>query len=393
MKILHTSDWHLGHTLYNYDRTVEQSKMLEQMEEIVRMEKPDVFLLSGDVYHTTQPSSATQTMFTNALVRLHLAHPDMILVITAGNHDSGTKHDIFRTPWRALNVFTIGNIEKEHIDRHIIYIKEKGYVIAVPYSYERNIPEGFFQELLDEVNRQNTRSLPVVMMAHTTIKGCDFSGHDTTQSLRGDYTVGGIDGINIANMGTGYDYLALGHIHHAQYVHGGEHRVRYCGSPLAISFDETYEHSVSIVEIKAHGEMPELKTIHIENPFNLVTLPTTGSCGWKEALEKLKEFPDDNPAYIRLNVEVDDFLPVEANAEVEKIIEGKACKFCHFNTIRKAREQNVHHTMSVSEFQAQSPINIMRQYANDIGENFDEELEELFQEAWKEAQQEEPSNK
>ena len=63
MKILHTSDWHLGHTLYNYDRTEEQMAMLLQMVDIVREEKPDVFLLCGDVYHTPQPSASVQTMY------------------------------------------------------------------------------------------------------------------------------------------------------------------------------------------------------------------------------------------------------------------------------------------------------------------------------------------
>ena len=82
MKILHTSDWHLGHTLYNYDRTEEQKSMLQQMEDIVKEEKPDVFLLCGYVYHTAQPSAAVQTMFTEALVRIHDAHPGMTIVIT-----------------------------------------------------------------------------------------------------------------------------------------------------------------------------------------------------------------------------------------------------------------------------------------------------------------------
>ena len=95
MKILHTSDWHLGHTIYNYDRTEEQAEMLRQIEEIVKAQKPDVFLLCGDVYHTSQPSNAVQTMFANSLVKIHEANPGMTIVITAGNHDSGTKHDIF----------------------------------------------------------------------------------------------------------------------------------------------------------------------------------------------------------------------------------------------------------------------------------------------------------
>ena len=101
MKILHTSDWHLGHTLYNYDRTEEQQDMLKQMVDIVVEQKPDVFLLCGDVYHTSQPSASVQTMLANALVRIHDAHPQMAIIMTAGNHDSGSKHEIFRIPWQA----------------------------------------------------------------------------------------------------------------------------------------------------------------------------------------------------------------------------------------------------------------------------------------------------
>lgn len=161
MKILHTSDWHLGHTLYNFDRTEEQRAMLQQMIQLVKVERPDVFLLCGDVYHTSQPSAAVQTLFTNALVKIHEAHPEMSIIITAGNHDSGTKHEIFRTPWRALNVYAIGSIDKDRPDEHIIEIPGKGYIVAIPYVHERNIPAGFFQRLLDEVNDRNTAGLPV----------------------------------------------------------------------------------------------------------------------------------------------------------------------------------------------------------------------------------------
>ena len=120
MKLIHTSDWHLGHTLYGYDRTIEQKAMLEQMVELVREHKPDVFLISGDVYHTSQPSAAVQTMFSEAMVKLHCTHPDMYIVVIAGNHDSASKHEIFTTPWKALNVYAIGNLDKENPQEHII---------------------------------------------------------------------------------------------------------------------------------------------------------------------------------------------------------------------------------------------------------------------------------
>lgn len=376
MKILHTSDWHLGHTLYNYDRTEEQIVMLLQMVRIVKEQKPDVFLLCGDVYHTPQPSSAVQTMLTNALLDIHKANPEMVIVMTAGNHDSGTKHEIFRTPWRELNVYAIGQLEKENPDEHIIEVPGKGFVIAVPYCAERNMPTGFFQQLTGLVNERNTEALPVVMTAHTTVRGCDFTGHDQAN----EHIVGGIDAVDLEQMGDGYDYLALGHIHHGQFVHSGKHNVRYCGTPLPVNFDESFTHSVSIVEIGRHGEKPIVKEIEIENPHPMVTLPTEGFAAWEEAKELLARFPDNIPAYIRLNVLVEDFLPMEAQAEASLLAEDKQCRFCCINAKRKASRRAEAKMLSVQEFQAEKPIDIARRYAEDIDTDFDSEMQEMFNE-------------
>ena len=376
MKILHTSDWHLGHTLYNYDRTEEQMVMLLQMVNIVREQKPDVFLLCGDVYHTPQPSAAVQTMFTNALMEIHDANPGMTIVITAGNHDSGTKHDIFRTPWKALKVYTVGSVDANQKEDLIIEVPGKGYVIAVPYANERNMPKGLFKDLLDIANEKNVDNLPIVMMAHTTVRGCDFAGHENGS----EYAVGGIDSYDLDEMGTGYDYLALGHIHHGQFIHSGKHNVRYCGTPIPVSFDENYKHSVSIVEITEHGEKPMVVEIEIDPHRPLVTLPTEGVATWEDAKELLENYPNDIEAYIRLNVEVDDFLPVEAHAEALMICEDKKCRFCVINSRRLKKNRKEAKVMSVQEFKAEEPIGIAERYAEDLGIEFDNDLKELFNE-------------
>ena len=376
MKILHTSDWHLGHTLYNYDRTEEQQAMLEQMVNIVEEQKPDVFLLCGDVYHTPQPSAAVQTMLADGLVRIHEANPQMTIVMTAGNHDSGTKHEIFQTPWKALKVYAIGQLEREDLNEHIVEVPGKGWIVAVPYANERNIPEGFFQQLLDNVAERNTEELPVVMTAHTTVRGSDFTGQDHAT----EFTVGGIDSLELDEMGEGYDYLALGHIHHEQFVHSGKVCARYSGTPLPVSFDENFTHSVSIVEIGRHGEKPVVKTIEIQNPHPLVTLPTDGLATWEEAKELLSKFPDDIPAYIRLNVEIEDFLPVEANAEARSLAEGKQSRFCCINAQRKAVSQNEVKILTIQEFQSEEPIEIAKRFAEYNGINFDEEMQAMFNE-------------
>lgn len=373
MKILHTSDWHIGHSLYNYDRTEEHRSMLMQMVDIVRTEQPDLFILAGDVYHTSQPSAAVQTMLAEAIVALHDACPTMSIVMTAGNHDSCSKHEIFRTPWRALGVYAVGQLNKDNPEEHIIAIPGKGFVVAVPYTHERNIPDGFYQQLLDMTAARNGEGLPVVMTAHTTVKGCNFAGHEHAT----DYTVGGIDSMTLDQLGQGYDYLALGHIHRAQDLNS-DRRARYCGTPIPVSFDEDYRHSVTLVDISKHGEKPVVSTVEIDNPRPLQTLPKDGTASWEDAQELLQHFPADVPAYIRLNVEIDDYLPADAKEVAVSMTQGKQCRFCLINAIRKNVSQTAVKVMTVQEFQAEQPIEIAKRYASDTGVEFDEQMQEMF---------------
>lgn len=379
MKILHTSDWHIGHMLYGHDRTEEQQSMLDQMVEIVAQERPDVFILAGDVYDTSQPSAAAQTMFNKTIIRLHYTHPDMTIVATAGNHDSGSKHEIFRTPWEYLNVHTIGNLNKENPSSHIIEIPGKGFVIAVPYTHERFLRDGLFQQLIDEVASRNTTKLPVILTAHTSIVGANFSGHENAT----EKNIGGIDSVDVNNIGNGYDYLALGHIHKPQFIHTGMHNVRYSGTPIAISFDEVKEHTVTLLEIHQHGETlteSNFRFIPIHNPHPLTTIPEEGFAAWEHIKESLRNFPDDAPNYIRLNIKAGDIRKTEAFTEGNNIVNGKKCEILFIN-IERATDGNENHSqtqLTVEELQQISPIEIARLYAKDTGKVFDEDMEQLF---------------
>ena len=201
MKILHTSDWHLGHTLYNYDRSHEQQAFLQQLTRIVAEEMPDAMVVSGDIYHYSTPSAATQKMYTDGMLEIHRACPGMTIVVTAGNHDSSSKLEIDSSLWNHFGVKVVGNIERTreevNLEKHIVEVIDeaaalKGYIIAVPHVYPQNFPmldtetpreerqARFFQALLDEVGKMNTGGLPVVLMAHLSIEGSDRTGHDET---------------------------------------------------------------------------------------------------------------------------------------------------------------------------------------------------------------------
>ncbi|MBQ7191893.1 MAG: exonuclease SbcCD subunit D [Paludibacteraceae bacterium] len=374
MKILHTGDWHLGHTLFGYDRTEEQQSMLQQMVGIAKEQQPDVFVIAGDVYHTPQPSAAIQTLFNKTIIQLHDQCPKMPIVVTAGNHDSSSKHEIFRTPWEYLNVFMIGSFDRDNPHRHILQIPGVGFVIALPFTHERNLQGGVLQQLLDETEKRNTDHLPVLLTAHTTIAGANFKGHDDADGK----TIGGIDAIDVHSIGTGYDYLALGHIHHPQFVHTGKHNVRYAGSPLPVSFDEEYEHSVSIVEIGSHGEQPKVQTVSIANPHPLTTLPAVGAASWKDAKTLLKDFPDDLPNYIRLNVEVTDALPSDAKQEAVQLTDGKQCRFCLINVVKHRSTRTATAQVTVEQLRLMTPLEVAQMYAKDTNMLFDEQMQQMM---------------
>lgn len=377
MKILHTSDWHLGHQLYTFERTEEHESMLRQMADIVASEKPDVFLLCGDVFDTSAPSASVNTMFVDAMMRIAEANPQMTIVVTAGNHDSASRHEVFSTPWKKLGIHAVGSLHSDNPDRHIIELGGKGYIVAVPYVHDRNMPEGFLQMLLDRVAERNTEGLPVVMTAHTTLEGSDFNGHlDITER-----SVGGIDGRKVADMGTGYDYLALGHIHRKQWVRNDWQNIRYSGSPIDVSFDEDFRHSVSIVKIERHGDTPLLKEIEIENPWPLVSLPQKGFTVWETAKELLGNFPVDKKAYIRLNIEVTDALPHGARIEAENMVRDKKCRICLINTQKKKEHAAKDESLTVEEFVNTDPTEIARRYLDSLDIKLEGKLAEMFSEA------------
>lgn len=381
MLLLHTSDWHLGHELYGNDRSAEFVAMLHQMRDIVSSRKPDVFLISGDIFDTAFPSSAVQTMFTEAIVDIHNAHPGMCIVITSGNHDSASRHEIFRQPWRALNVHALGRIDAGNPAENIIDLPGVGHIVAVPYVHEKMMPAGYYQTLLDAVADDG---LPVVLSAHTTVRGASFDGHRHITDESTD-TVGNIAARDIRDMGNGFDYLALGHIHKAQFVHGaGHHRVRYCGSPLPISFDEPKIHSVSLVSIAERGAEPLVEEIPIFTPRALVTLPDDGSfVKWERALELLREHVPAGPEYVRLNVLVDAPLPDDRHKLISEAVEGKDCIVCRINPKRaEAPEGHTARTRTVSEFKDEDPLVIAREYAAYNGTPLTDEMVELFKEVY-----------
>lgn len=378
LKLLHTSDWHLGQTLYNYDRREEHQYFIDRLGEIISAYHPDVLAISGDIFHSSQPSAEWQSFYAEAISRFHSLAPDMIIAATAGNHDSPSRHEVFRKPWQTLNVHAIGSLDRNNPATHIIPVGNKGLVVAIPYFYSRSQSDDFFALIAEEVSRLNPGDLPVVLMAHATVAECDMTGHDRHLMPA---STGGLDSIPTSSFSQAFDYVALGHIHKPQTLRNTGHRLRYSGSPIAVSFDENYLHSVSLVEIESHGKSPAITEIEIPNPRPLLSLPAEGFAKWDEIKEMVRQFPADLPAYLRLQVEVTDFLPPHANDEINAMLEGKEARFCLFNITRPHAGTSDPKMITVSEFKNLSPESVAQRYASDIGTAFDDDMANMFNEA------------
>ncbi len=381
MKILHTSDWHLGHILHNESQEEAQQDMLKQMAEIIRKNEPDVLIISGDVYDTIQPSASIQQIFANSIVEMHNACPDMTIVCIAGNHDSGSKHMIFHKPWKALNVYMVGNIVKEsNLEDYIIPIGDKGFVAAVPFAADRYMPDDVFKALSEKITERNADNLPVVLAAHLAVAKADWRGHDFSS----DTNIGGLNCQELDIFGKDYDYIALGHIHKKQQL-DKEGRIWYSGTPIAVSFDESYsgnEHGVLLVDCPRHGEKVKVTTIPIINIHPLVNLPFDGFADWETVKDMLMKYDKGISSIIRLNVEVEDYLPAGANDEARQIVKDKKCHLCVINSKRKdLPNQNVKaKALTTTELKQIDFMEVVKMYMESKGEVFDDDIKQMLQE-------------
>lgn len=352
--------------------------MLRQIGELIAREHPDALLVSGDVFDTSQPRADVQQLFTDAILSYHKSCPAMVIVITAGNHDSASRHEIFQQPWRELNVHAVGKLHPDAPEEHIIKVGESGYIAAVPYAPDRTFPEGFYQRVIDAVPDDG---LPLVMSAHTSVRGADFAGHSRNRAGEEREVIGNIDSLELALLGEGYDYLALGHIHNPQFVHGGNGRVRYCGSPIPVSFDERGSHGVSLVEISRRGEKPTVTHVPIENPRPLETIPADGAfTDWDTALQLLGEYEPKGDDYVRLNVETRGPLPANRRDQIARAVGERRITVCRINARSVCNPDEAVAEMTVEELQEQRPVDLARRYARQKGIEFTDEMEKMFNE-------------
>ena len=257
MRILHTSDWHLGRMLYSKkDRQEEHTSFLNWLLDTIQENKIELLIIAGDIFDTASPSITSQKIYYDFLIKVKNTGCENVIVV-GGNHDSPSFLNASKDVLAAINVSVIGNAS-ENIADEIVVIKNGNnepavIVCGVPFLRERDISRftdgenytdrskrinGSIKKHYEEIaslavgmSDELGYKIPIVATGHLTVAGGKRNDDD---GVRETY-IGNIEAVGIDIFPETFDYVALGHIHIPTEL---ENHIRYCGSPIPMGFGE-----------------------------------------------------------------------------------------------------------------------------------------------------------
>lgn len=323
MKLLHTSDWHLGQTLHQHDREAEHARFLDWLLATLEAEQVDVLLVAGDVFDNTNPSAASQRLLYRFMAQARQRLPQLQTVVIAGNHDSPGRLEA-PTPFldllgahvvghvglaqavgmatttaatadaadtlasaspvtaasTAASAATTATLNKLVLPLHNRAGQVAAWCIAMPFLRPADVPrvEGAddayaqgmhvaYRLAFEHAQALRQPGQALLAMGHAHIHGAQVS-EDSERRI----VIGGAEAMGVGLFDPALAYVALGHLHLPQAI-GGDDTRRYSGSPLPMSFSEiNYPHQVVLVELDGE-RVASTRAIHVPRTVDLLRVP------------------------------------------------------------------------------------------------------------------------
>ncbi|HBV77440.1 MULTISPECIES: exonuclease subunit SbcD [Vibrio] len=370
MKILHTSDWHLGQNFFTKSRKKEHQGFLQWLLDQVQKQSIDAVIIAGDVFDTGSPPSYAREIYNQFVVDLNRL--GCALLVLGGNHDSVSMLNESKALLACLNTHVVANTH-EGVEDQVITINDRNgeagaIVCAVPFVRPRDVVQSMAGESsLDkkyalgeaiqahyeslyqcaqrrqaDLQAQTQRKIPIIGTGHLTAVGVTAS-----ESVR-DIYIGTLEAFD-ASAFPPVDYMALGHIHRPQIVAKSE-SIRYCGSPIPLSFDEVkgngqqeggvvYSNKqVVIVEFTEHEKRIQPLSIPLFQPMSVIK-------GSLESIEnQLLQFKDtQQTTWLCIQVEIDDYLS-DLQPRIQALTDGYNVEVLQLRRLRSARSQALSQT-------------------------------------------------
>ncbi|HWO22607.1 MAG TPA: exonuclease SbcCD subunit D C-terminal domain-containing protein [Kofleriaceae bacterium] len=298
MRLIHTSDWHLGHMLRGeVGRELEHEAFLAWLLEQCAAEAADALVITGDVFDTATPPASAERMWFEFLAAARRARPAMDIIAIAGNHDSPARLGASSAVLRELGVHVIGGLPRAadgalDLDRILIPVAGgRGLVAAVPFLRPVDTPADVDDPLAavygDVVAAARERRAPdqaLIVTGHLYVAGADAQFLSERR-----VSIGGQESAPLRLFPDEISYTALGHIHRPQRV--GRDTIRYAGAPIALSLDEVdYKHQALAIDFDG-ARVAQIRALPVPRVIEIVRVPRRGAAPLAEVLDALRALP------------------------------------------------------------------------------------------------------
>lgn len=408
MKLIHTSDWHLGQLFHGYDRSTEHQIFLDWLLEQLCEREPDALLIAGDIFDHANPSGKSQQQFYRFLAAACQKCPNLDIVVIAGNHDSAGRLEAPDSLLEAFGVRVIGQLQPDTdptralIPLHDARGDVAAWCLGIPYLRPGDVPridterqpytEGIaavYQQHLDAALSRRQPDQALVAMGHLHARGGTTSD-DSERRL----VIGGEEAVDAGIFGSELAYVALGHLHLAQTV-GGDDRVRYCGSPLPLSFSEIHYHH-QILEVHLDGAALErVDSIRVPRPIEMLRIPEE-PLPLEQVLKALEQLDPESvdarqESWLEVRVLLEGPEP-GLRQKIEEALADKAVRLLKISPSRKGKGHETDRDESDAdlELKVDQPAELfIRRYREEWDADPGGDLRDLFRELEDTARQEE----
>lgn len=355
IRVLHTSDWHLGQHFIGKSRLAEHQKLVRWLLDKVEEKQIDAVIIAGDVYDTGSPPSYARELYNQLVVAINKLGCQ--LIILGGNHDSVSTLNESKGLLKHLNAEVVSTVASEPDHQVITLCNRQGepsaILCAIPYLRPRDLLQsqsdqsakdkaqalgeaiaGHYQQiyaLAEQKRAELGLAIPIIATGHLTAMGVKSS-----DSVR-DIYVGNLEAFP-ASAFPPADYIALGHIHRPQMVAKSEH-IRYCGSPIPLSFDEIGSNKQVLI-----AEFDETALVSVEPLSVPLFQPMQVVKGDLQSIEEqLQALETENnalPVWLSIEVETQDYLN-DLTQRIEQLTEGLNVEVLLLRRARKQRSQEL----------------------------------------------------
>lgn len=297
-RLLHTADWHLGHSLHGLDREAEHSQALDAILAIIERERVDAVIVSGDIYHVANPPVSAQKAFFEFIRAMSGRAPATELIVIAGNHDSGARLELPLSLGVGERARILGapprSREGPDPAAAVLGLRDsagaaRAALVALPYPRPGDLfgfdeTEGHLQSsrpVREYLVRAAAAAqaaypdLPLIVAGHLHVQGGQVS-RDSERAI----LIGGEEAIPLSDFPEAADYVALGHLHRPQTLRGRP-LAAYSGSPIPLSMDEAaYAQSVALVSFDTSGPgraKVEIERIALPRARGFLRVPKKGA--------------------------------------------------------------------------------------------------------------------